>query len=310
LEALRSLPSYQDFFDFYGHADKQRNLENYTRYIQPNLDEETREFWESGSFWSGPRIEYFTKNLYRYGTMGYFIRFVHRLAKWFARNPEELLTAKSIEEQDAFFETHYAPFFDNRLVKFLSRMPFLLYSLGIPPQQFQAMKDECNGELSQLLRERVKRIACGTPIQDNYYAWQAFGCQYDTETKQAVPEYLKEENYETIKENLERVSLEYTSTTQFLKEQPNDSMNCFVFLDSMDWMDANTITELWSEVARTGMPGSRVIFRTASWESPIEAALPNDLREKFVYEEERSKDLHKKDRSAIYGGFHLYRIPA
>jgi S-adenosylmethionine-diacylglycerol 3-amino-3-carboxypropyl transferase len=306
--ALRYLPSYQDFFDFYGYADKQENLLRYYKYIQPNLDQETRNFWESDSLWSGPRIEYFTKNIYRYGTMGYFIRFVHRMAKWLSCPPEDILQCQSREEQEAFFESAYAPFFDHWLVRFFVKMPFLLYSLGIPPQQLNALKEECHGELNQLLRERVKRIACGFSLKENYYVWQAFACKYDTENRQAIPDYLCEKHYETIKSNLNRIDLQYISTTAFMKWQKARSLNRFVFLDSMDWMSPEAITDLWLEVARTGMPGSRIIFRTASWESPIEKALPAHIRQKFTYEEDRSKELHQQDRSAIYGGFHIYTL--
>jgi S-adenosylmethionine-diacylglycerol 3-amino-3-carboxypropyl transferase len=63
---------------------------------------------------------------------------------------------------------------------------------------------------------------------------------------------------------------------------------------------------LWTEIARVGQLGTRVIFRTGAGESPIEANLEPDLRARFRYEKERSKELHAQDRSAIYGGFHLY----
>ena len=88
-------------------------------------------------------------------------------------------------------------------------------------------------------------------------------------------------------------------------EQPG-SLNAFVLLDSQDWMPPPVIEELWSEIARVGKPGSRVIFRTAGEKSPVEKALEPETRAKFRYEEARSRELHAQDRSAIYGMFHLY----
>ncbi len=64
---------------------------------------------------------------------------------------------------------------------------------------------------------------------------------------------------------------------------------------------------LWTEIDRTAAPGARVIFRTAAPDSPLERQLPPSLLEDWVYERERSAELHARDRSAIYGGFHLYR---
>ncbi len=305
LTALKYLPTYEDFFDFYGHADKRNNLDNYYMYIQPHLDAATRRYWDrEGWFWKA-RINYFSKNVYRFGAMGYFIRFAHWAAKQFGDDPQLLLEAPDAETREEVFNK-IAPFFDHWFVKSLGRMPFLFYSLGIPPRQFEAMKRESNGRLNELYRERIKRLTFQFPIEENYYAWQAFALKYDTERRIAVPDYLKEEYYETIKENINRVTLQLISTTEFLKSQPDDSVNRFIFLDSQDWMDADTITELWAEVARTGQLGSRIIFRTASDQSPVETALPYELRKQFTYEEERSQELFQKDRSAIYGGFHLY----
>jgi S-adenosylmethionine-diacylglycerol 3-amino-3-carboxypropyl transferase len=40
----------------------------------------------------------------------------------------------------------------------------------------------------------------------------------------------------------------------------------------------------------------------------VEAALSPATRSRFFYNQERSAELHKQDRSAIYGMFHLYEM--
>ena len=57
-----------------------------------------------------------------------------------------------------------------------------------------------------------------------------------------------------------------------------------------------------------GAPGTRVIFRTAGEKSPVETALSPETRSHFFYDQDRSLELHKQDRSAIYGMFHLYEM--
>ena len=81
-----------------------------------------------------------------------------------------------------------------------------------------------------------------------------------------------------------------------------------MLLDSQDWMPPHVIAELWGEIARVGAPGTRVIFRTAGERSPIDKALPADLLDRFTYHDARSRELHRQDRSAIYGMFHLYEM--
>ena len=71
-------------------------------------------------------------------------------------------------------------------------------------------------------------------------------------------------------------------------------------------MDKKGLNELWSTIAEKGENEAKIIFRTASRESPIEKCLPDNLKSKFFYEKEKSKSLFTQDRSSIYGGFHLY----
>lgn len=307
LAALKHLPSYQHFFDFFGHADRPENLENYRKYIRPHLDEETRKFWEKG-IGGRSRLKYFSKNLYRYARFGYFMRFLHQIGKLGKCRPERLLEARSLEEQEEIFTNEIAPFFDHWLVKGIGNASFAVFSLGIPPQQYDAMKRESGGKLIDLYRERVRRLACDFPIEENYFAWQGFSLTYDHANRRALPDYLKEEHYDTLKANVDCIDTHITSTIEFLKQQPDNSMDRFVFLDSQDWMDDATLTTQWQEVARVGRPGSRIIFRTASTDSPIESALPPGLKSKFHYEHARSQELFAQDRSAIYGGFHLYHM--
>jgi len=184
-----------------------------------------------------------------------------------------------------------------------------VYSLGIPPSQHAAMLEEQAGDgakLFDMYRERVKRLACGFPLDDNYFAWQAFGRRYDHEGRKALPDYLKRENYETIKSLVGRVETHVASLADFLRTEKPGGLNGFIFLDSQDWMPPPVIEELWTEIARVGLPGSRVIFRTAGERSPVEQALTPETRAKFRYDQERARELHRKDRSAIYGMFHLY----
>ncbi len=313
LAALAHLPDYEAFFAFFGKADQQQNVANYERYIRAHLDRDTRRFWEgrvwSGRMWGHRRIRYFSKNFYRYARFGQFVRFMHRFAKLAGCDPRRLMEARTLAEQEAIFDQYIAPFFRNAIVKKLGKMSFAVFSLGIPPQQYQAMKDESDGQLLNLYQERLKRLFCQFPIQDNYFAWQALSLTYGTEQGIKLPPYLQAENYDLIKRSLNRVSTHIAAFGEYLKTQPEHALDRFVLLDSQDWMTPPVLTQLWGEIARVGRPGTRIIFRTASSLSPIETALPPDLRARFEYYPEQSAALFQKDRSAIYGGFHLYVKP-
>ena len=157
-----------------------------------------------------------------------------------------------------------------------------------------------------MYRERIRKLACDHPVHENYFMWQAFGRCYDHEKRQGVPEYLKEVNYQRMKESADKVRIEIDSLHDFLSRQGDNTLDRFVFLDSQDWMTEQAITGLWREIARVGRSGSRIIFRTASSRSPVEKVLPSGLRSLFTYERALSQSCFSLDRSAIYGGFHVY----
>jgi S-adenosylmethionine-diacylglycerol 3-amino-3-carboxypropyl transferase len=302
IAALKFLPTYEDFFAFFGFGKSEKTDEIYEKFIAPNLDDATKTFWNK-------KIKIFNNGgLYEHSRNGYFLRFFHRFSRLLGCKPDEVLKAKTPAEQAELYEKYIAPFFDSFVIKTIGKMPVTMFGLGIPPQQYDELKKDLadGGSIIDVYKERTKRLAVGFPIADNYFAWQAFARKYDTESRQAVPEYLKAENYETLKRNAGKIRAKIGSVTEEIKNQPHNTFNRFVFLDAQDWMNAEMMTELWSAIAEKGKSGSRIIFRTAGVTSPIETNLPPDLREKFVYEKDLSKELFKQDRASIYGGFHLY----
>lgn len=309
LAGAAHLPSYEDFWRFFGCADDKANLDRYYTHIAPHLEPGARAYWEGKPRmrvpFRGPRIRFFTRNFYNYSKLGLLLRFTHFMSKVTRRKPHQLLAAQSLEEQRAYFEQKLAPFFENPLIRSIGRFPLICFSLGIPPAQVEHLKSD-GGNIVDIYGQRVRRLACDFPIHDNYFAWQAFSRSYDKAARRAIPDYLKPEHFQTIRDHVDRAETHVMSLTDYLRRQQPGAIDRFVFLDAQDWLNPAQITELWSEVARVGAPGSRVIFRTAGARSPIESALPAELRHRFVYEQQRSRKLHDQDRSAIYGGFHLY----
>ena len=55
---------------------------------------------------------------------------------WFRKNPA--------------FDAEIEPLFRTPLVRLLSRHPFILYSLGIPPSQFASLVEASSGNLARL----------------------------------------------------------------------------------------------------------------------------------------------------------------
>lgn len=315
LTALKNLPGYEEFFNFFGLGKHPDNLKNYDKFIAGRLDDDSRLFWETnslpGRLTTGNRINFFTKGgLYEHSRNGYFLRFFHKFSRLLGCRPEKVLNAGSVAEQEELYQQYIAPFFDSFVIKTIGKLPVTMFGLGIPPQQYEELKKDLGegGTLIEVYRERAHRLAVEFPVSDNYFAWQAFARKYDIKNRAALPDYLKSENFETLKANAGRLFTKNGSVTDEIKSRPRDSFNRFVFLDAQDWMNAETMSDLWTAIAEKGEKNSRIIFRTAGARSPVETNLPKDLRARFEYEKELSAELFKKDRASIYGGFHLYKL--
>jgi S-adenosylmethionine-diacylglycerol 3-amino-3-carboxypropyl transferase len=307
LSAVRYLPSWQSFYRFFGEADEEANVAAYWRFLKERLDTESRAYWE-GRALSGfgrRRISMFSRNLYRYGLLGYSIGLGHLVARVHGVDLRKVLNARSLEEQRAFFDTSVAPLFDSPIIRWASRRQLALYGLGIPPAQYAAL-GEGAPNMATVLRERVEKLACDFSIAENYFAWQAFGRSYSDGGSGPVPPYLEREHFATIRDRADRVEVLNRSFTEYLKSREPQSLDRYVLLDAQDWMSDAQLNDLWREITRTAKPGARVIFRTAAEPSLLPGRVDDEVLEQWTYEADQSRELTRRDRSAIYGGFHLY----
>lgn len=309
IAALRHLPSHEAFFQFFGVGAGHKNLNAYHRHIRPHLRDSTRHFWEARRLagLGRPRLRAFKDGFYESGVFARFRSLAGTISQIVqGRRPEALLKATSRAEQRQFFEDAVAPFFDHPVVRHLARRRTALYSFGIPPAQHESLSTAASGSIVDLYRDRIERLVCGFPLSDNYFAWQAFGRRYDTQQRESLPRYLRETHFGQLRYHLGRVETRVSTLTEALRDRPDNSFDSFVLLDTMDWMEPEGIAALWSELARVGEPGARIIFRTAGPDSVVQPVLPDALRPRFSYERARSEELHAQDRSAVYGMFHLY----
>ena len=308
LAAAVHLPSWAAFYQFFGEADEKANLKAYWRFIAPHLDAETRAYWERRrAFGMAPRrISLFSRNVYRHGLLGHFIGVSHALARAYGVDPSDLLRARSLNEQRSFFDTAVAPLFDKRLIRWAMARPYSLFGLGIPPAQYVALASAGGGDVATVLRGRVEKLMCGFDLQENYFTWQAFGRSYADNGKGPLPPYLQRVHFDNIRSRANRVEVLNCAFTEYLEIRPDKSLDRYVLLDAQDWMNNAQINGLWTEITRTARPGARVIFRTAAEPSLLPGRVDDLVLRRWRYEADVSRDLTARDRSAIYGGFHLY----
>lgn len=302
------LPDHAAFHRFFAQANRPENVAAYKQWLRPHLDDATRRYWEGRDLAGRRRIKGFAGGFYKRGLLGGFIGAAHLLAKLYRIDPRELLDAKSVEEQRAIFETRLAPVFDKKFVRWLVDQPASLFGLGIPPAQYEALAGDDPRGIGAVLRGRLEKLACDFDLSDNYFAWQAFGRGYGEGADAPLPPYLRAANYATVRDRAERVEVRHQNFVEYLDSMPDGSLDRYILLDAQDWMTDAQLTRLWAAITRTAKPGARVLFRTAAAPTLLPGRVPDAILNRWDYAEAESLDFTARDRSAIYGGVHLYRL--
>lgn len=308
IAAAVNLADYEDFRTFFVNANSSRNVTVFDEALTPLLDPTTIAYWNKRDWRGRRRITQFARGFYRYGLLGRFIASAHLAAKLLGGDASALSKARSLEEQRQIFDRELKPLFERPALRRLLDSPSALFGLGIPPAQFEALRE--GRRMHEVLYERLEHLACDFPLSDNYFAWQAFNRGYGTQDDAPLPPYLQKENFETLRSARSQVRLHNISLTDHLASSPSRRIDRYVLLDAQDWMTDGDLNGLWREITRTARPGGRVIFRTAGRDSILPGRVRQSLLDQWHYREEQSAELTRKDRSAIYGGFHVYEKAA
>ncbi len=305
LAAALQLPDHACFDDFFGKADLPANTRNYDRYIAPHLDPDSRTFWEAGI--ARRRITQFERGFYKFGLLGRFLGVVHLVARLGRVDFRPLLAAPTTDAQKVFFDTKVAPLFDMRLVRFLARRRASLFGLGIPPAQYDKLAADGGGDVIPVLRERVRKLICDFPIRQNYFAAQAFGRGYARDAGRSVPPYLEPGHFDAVRAGAAGVRVLNRSLTDQLAEEPAGSKHGYALLDAQDWMTDAQLNALWREITRTAATDATVVFRTGGAADILPGRVDAAILDRWRYDAAESARGFANDRSAIYGGFHVYR---
>ncbi|MEL6641829.1 MAG: DUF3419 family protein [Pseudomonadota bacterium] len=307
LAAVRYAPDHQTLYNMLGKANMYSNIKTFDSVLAPRLDPEVRDYWNTWTL-RGRRIHMFRRGLHRHGLLGRFLGIIQLVSTIARVDYRPLLSAKTLEEQKAFFDANIVPLYNSRFVRWIANQRASLFGLGIPPAQYDKLAADADGDIVAVLQERTRKLICDFPIKQNYFAWQAVTRAYDRGADAAVPPYLAANNFDTVQANADRVTLLNRSLTDLLAEHPAKSKTAYVLLDAQDWMTDAQLNALWTEITRTAAPGARVIFRTGGADDILPGRVAADFLSRWEYQVEPSATGFRNDRSAIYGGFHVYHL--
>ena len=189
--------------------------------------------------------------------------------------------------------------------------------LGVPKAQRKQIENQYQGGLVQFVQDCLEGVFVSLPMKDNYF-WRVYmNGEY---TRECCPEYLKEENFEALRNGLvDRVST-HTDSVQGFLEKHDGQISRYVLLDHMDWLSDHFFPLLeseWQAIVNRAAPDTRLIWRSGGLRTDFieQVHVTRDGKLQKVnpmlsYDTELAEELHEKDRVHTYGSFYIAQMSA
>lgn len=283
------------FFDIFAARNPGQVETLYPSRLRPLISPRSRKFWDKN-------LRVVAQGLYRHGRMGIFCRILRRYLKLVKINDaviEQLFSCDTLEEQQSVYEGLIAPRLWRRSSRMFVSFKPLMYLAGVHPKQFELVDGRHN--MYDYIRERIEHALTKVPVKDNYFLSQAISGRF---RGYHVPPYLLEENFETLRNNLDRVEIVNGWLEPYLNSLPAGTVNKFNLLDIFDWMPARAMESTLHAVLRAAAPNATLIYRSGSYRLDP----PDSVRQHLHHHQELSRELLAIDRSATYGSFYVLSV--
>jgi S-adenosylmethionine-diacylglycerol 3-amino-3-carboxypropyl transferase len=253
---------------------------------RPLLTPASREFWdahprdvECGIGSAGKFERYFT--LFR----TCILPLVHR------RNVVDgLLKAGSAAEREAFYRDRWNTWRWRLLFRvFFSRI--VLGRLGRDPSFFRYVQ----GSVADRILSRTSyAMTALNPAENPYMQWILTG-RHTT----ALPFALRPENFEPIRDNLDRLEWRCQSIEDSLDGEPPRSIDRYNLSDIFEYMSAENYERLLTKLVDRGRRGGRLAY----WNMLVPRSRPQALADRLQPLPELAGHLHACDKAFFYSGF-------
>ena len=301
--ALIKRGKFDDLFAMFGQGSHSEFRQIYAD-VQQYLTNEDRDFWDK-------KIVYFDQNskkesFYYYGTSGLLAWIITR---YLGRNHHlrselfSIFDTKNLEEQKEIYE-RVEPLLWGRFISWLVRQSFVLTLAGVPRPQIRLINTQYPGGVGGFISDKLRHVFTEILAHDNYF-WHVY--LTGSYSSNCCPNYLKQENFETLYKGINRVKVHNSSVTNFLRDNPGKYSH-FILLDHQDWLaqhDPVALADEWQMILNNSQPGSKILMRSAANEINF---LPDFVGNSLRFFPEQTEALHATDRVGTYGSLHFAEV--
>jgi S-adenosylmethionine-diacylglycerol 3-amino-3-carboxypropyl transferase len=208
----------------------------------------------------------------------------------------ELLLPKTDTERAEF----YAKTWDNRRWRFMVKLFFSRFVMGRVgrDKEFFILVE---GKVADNILRRAKHALCEMDTSQNPYLHFIVNGFY----RDALPYSLREENYEKIRKNIDRIEFIKTSAEDFAARF-GGKIDAFNLSDIFEYMTEEGAEKAYSALLEKAAPGARFAY----WNMLAPRKISDKLKEKYaVYtSEEKNREYLLSDKAFFYSKFYLDTI--
>lgn len=158
--------------------------------------------------------------------------------------------------------------------------------------------------LASVCRDRLRHVMTSFPIRDNYYWHQMLTGEYASQLD--CPPYLQRRHFADLRRRVDRVDSKHGDMIAYLRTVPSATFTRANLLDMPDFLSRARRLTLFRELRRVCAPGARILYRSFAPDAPVPAECNGDSPEGLRFDSRLSEHLTRAERTASYGGVHLY----
>ena len=292
MAAFKSLP-YDKMLCFLGVRNCSESCREYMYDTMSFLlTPQARKYWDSNS-------EQVRKGIIHCGRYEDYMKLLRNLLGLIVSKEtmEELFNTDSPEERRLLFDKKWNNLRWKIFTKVLlsRRTMSLLFDKAF----FRYLEDDFS--FGAHFAEKVRRALTVLPVRENYFLRYILFGNYD---ESYLPPYLRRENFELIRDRLDRVKIVTDSCGNFFRTLPGNSISGFNFTNIFEWIPGTEFEELLNETARVAQDGAVITYRNLL----VPREHPESLSDAIIPERESAHRLHEMDLSFIYDRYVVERI--
>jgi S-adenosylmethionine-diacylglycerol 3-amino-3-carboxypropyl transferase len=287
--AYREL-EHQELLELIGSRPSMRRSNLYRR-CRPLLSVDARNFWDAhaseveGGIGGGGKFErYFA--LFRKRIMP----LIHSRAIM-----DRLLAGGEAADREEFYHKKWDTWRWRMLFRiFCSR--FVMGRLGRDSSFFRYVE----GSVAERILPRTRHaLTVLDPADNPYLQWILNGCHTT-----ALPFALRPENFEPIRNGLDRLEWHCLSLEEFLLRAGADSIDRFNLSDVFEYMSEDNYLKILEKLVCVGKPSGRLAY----WNMLVPRSRPESMSDCLKSLSEEGERLFKQDKAFFYSAFVLEEI--